>query len=46
MARTWVRAWKRVRLGHVIRYIGLGKGGGEDASTAQADAIHRPNALI
>jgi hypothetical protein len=25
MARTWERACSRVRLGHVIRYIGLGR---------------------
>ena len=32
MARTWERAWSRVRLGHVIRYIGRGRAATRRAS--------------
>src|SRR6516165_3585473 len=40
MARTWERACSRVRLGHVIRYIGRGRAAAKALRTP--DAIHGP----
>ena len=40
MARTWERARSRVRLGHVIRYIGRGRAAVK--APRKPDAIHGP----